>query len=597
MPKMSLNNVKLRDKMLILYFLCVLIPIVLTNLIFYHVTTSNVKKQKMNDISISLEKAKTEFRDQIDVAVGIASVLNTDYFLNEALETQYANASQYVDKYHSDIFFLLNKYAPVHKAIKGITIYTDNDTVLPGGYVLPLTPAVMQSAWYQKLAAMPNSYTPLIVRSDEFGVFGYENIYSVVRELNYYAGQSVIRKIVKIDLHSEAIRQIFASASFEGDVYLLDDRGVIQYTSDETVEWRFREAAFRAEMLPSDAMLFEETYSNEYLKSLRLVLAVSEQEVLEAVRNSRDFVIYLAIPNIVVPTLIILLITRSFNTRMVRVLRHMKKVKNGSFETVPSAGDRDEIGQLTMEFNRMTMQIKRLIDEVYVADIQRKDLELKRRQSQLHALQSQINPHFLFNSLSTIRMRSLMKGEEETARIIHNMAKMFRKSLEWGKDWVTIKEEMDLVLCFLEIQKYRFGDKLNYNLYVDEAAADRMIPKMMLQPLVENASIHGIEPLKSGGCIDVRAEARDGFLYFTVRDNGVGIAPDALKRVQESWKDGDRENRMGENIGMKNVYYRLMMYFEGEAEFDIASAPGEGTTIRIRVPDVKDAGAPSSESA
>jgi two-component system sensor histidine kinase YesM len=584
MAKLSLNDVKLRDKMLILYFLCVLIPIVLTNLIFYNVTTNNVKKQKMNDISISLEKVKNDFRDQIDVAVGIASVLNTDYFLNNALETQYETPSQYVDTYHSDIFFLLNKYSPVHKAIKQITIYTDNSTTLPGGYVLPLTESVLNTPWYRELAAMPNAYTPLIVRSGEFGVFGYENIYSVIRELNYYASQSEIRKIVKIDLHSESIKQIFNSMSPDGDFYLLNEHNVIQYTNNTGVDWHLQTATFDRALLPKDVILFEQTYPNQYLSNLRLVLAVSEQEVLEAVRNSREFVIYLAIPNIVIPTLIIVLITRSFNTRMIRILRHMKKVKNGAFEMVASAEDRDEIGQLTMEFNRMTMQIKRLIDDVYIADIQRKDLELQRRQSQLHALQSQINPHFLFNSLSTIRMRSLMKGEEETARIIHNMAKIFRKSLEWGKDWVSVKEEMDLVLCFLQIQKYRFGDKLNYRIHVDDSAYGHTIPKMMLQPFVENASIHGIEPLKEEGWIDVRVEERDGSLYFMVQDNGVGMDTEEHTRMVASLHEGET---MGDNIGIKNVYYRLQMYYEGHADFTIDSSPGNGTTVRIRVPNAQ----------
>ncbi|WP_166245469.1 sensor histidine kinase [Paenibacillus turpanensis] len=586
MVKFNLNNVRLRDKMLILYFLCVLIPIVLSNVIFYNVTTSNVKKQKMNDISMTLEKVKHVFRQQIDVAVGITSVLNTDFFLHDALETKYQDASEYVDAYHSDIFFLLNKYSPVHQAIKQITIYTDNPTVLPGGFVLPLTPIVESSDWYKKLRQLPNSYTPLVYRYGQYDVLGYENVYTVVRELNYYTSESQVRKIVKIDLHSEAVEQIFQEAAMHGDFYLLEGQGQIQYTTNTEVERSREGSVFGSAMLPSDVIQFEETYSQPYMSHLRLVLAVSERELLEAVRNTREFVIYLAIPNVVIPTLIILLITRSFHTRMIRILRHMKRVKNGFFETVEHAGDRDEIGQLTMEFNRMTLEIKRLIHEVYIADIQHKDLELKRRQSQLHALQSQINPHFLFNSLSTIRMRSLIKGEEETAHMIHNLAKMFRKSLEWGKDWVTVQEEMDLILSFLEIQKYRFGDKLNYSLQVDERVSKRLIPKMMLQPLVENASIHGIEPLKQGGHIEVRAELCEGFLVFTVEDNGIGMESEKLAQLKAEL---NREE-MGEHVGVKNVVFRLKMYFHEEASFSIESAAEEGTRIQIRVPDAVDKG-------
>src|SRR5690606_22873916 len=240
------------------------------------------------------------------------------------------------------------------------------------------------------------------------------------------------------------------------------------------------------------------------------------------------FVLYLAIPNVVVPTLIILWITRSLHVRIVRILKHMKRVKNHVFETIRDAETKDEIGQLTTEFNRMTLQIERLIRDVYMADIAKKGLELKSSQAELHALQSQVNPHFLFNALETIRMRSLMKQEDETARIIHNMAKIFRKSLQWGKDRVPVKDEMDLVVCFLEIQKYRFGDKLNYRLDIDKEAEKSLLPKMTLQPLVENASIHGIEPLKQAGTIWVSVKQTNVGLVCTVRDNGIGMSRERL---------------------------------------------------------------------
>src|SRR5699024_5968416 len=155
---------------------------------------------------------------------------------------------------------------------------------------------------------------------------------------------------------------------------------------------------------------------------------------------------------------------------------------------------KDEIGELRSAFNRMYKKIKELINDVYISHIRKKDLELQRKQAQISALQSQINPHFLFNVLETIRMRSLLKKEDETAKIIQNMAKLLRTSITWGKDWVTVKEEVQLIQSFLEIQQYRFGDKLQYAFDVDESTFDYTIPNMLLIPFVENASIHGIEP-------------------------------------------------------------------------------------------------------
>ena len=259
----------------------------------------------------------------------------------------------------------------------------------------------------------------------------------------------------------------------------------------------------------------------------------------------------------------------------------MKKVRNQNFDTIKDHEYRDEIGQLTREFNRMTLRIKNLIDDVYIRDLQKKELELQNRNAQLNALQSQINPHFLFNALETIRMRSLMKNETETAKIIQNMAKILRNSFTWTNDMVTVKQELELINCFLEIQTYRFSGKLQYELHVDEEALTCMIPKMAFLPFVENASIHGIEATKNGGKIDMRIHLAHQKLIFILEDNGVGMSAEVRDRLL-SYVHQDVE--MGERIGVQNVIYRLRLYYPDRFKFDIQSEPGMGTKIYIEIP-------------
>ncbi|MFS0722741.1 sensor histidine kinase [Paenibacillus sp. 1P07SE] len=577
MIKLSLNHIKLRDKMLLIYLLCVLIPIVLTNVIFYQVISSNVKAQRMQDLMLTAEKAANNLRDQFEIAMGISDVLNTDYFLNESLERQYMSDNEYVDSYNTNVFWILNKYSPVYNSIKQIRLYTDNPTIIGGGYVLPITEHVTAADWFEKLEASRHS---VIVRNLEQGAFGEENHYSVIRKLNYYTNRWT--KIVKIDIHQNAIRQAFGSAIIDGDVYLLDENDIIQYTNRSDLDWVSQPVAFDPSLLMTEAYTFEQPAGVNNLGNWTIRLAVAEDNVLEEVSKSKSFVLYLAISNLIVTTLVIIWITRSLSTRLVRLVRHVKQVKHGSFETVAHGNHRDEIGQLTSEFNRMTRQIGTLIDDVYVADIQKKDLELKRNRAQLHALQSQINPHFLFNVLATIRTRSMMKEETETARIIHNLAKIFRKSLQWNQDLVSVKEEMDLVLSFLEIQVYRFGEKLHYELDVEESSYSCKVPKMMLQTLVENASIHGIEPMKEAGRISVTIRRRDGLLLCLVKDNGVGMEEERLRGLMRSLNEHEE---IGDNVGLKNLYYRLRMHYGSNATFQIKSAPGKGTEIHLHLPD------------
>lgn len=582
---LNLNHVRLRGKMLTVYTLAVFLPIVLTNIVFYQVTTHHVKQQKTNDMSRAMEQIRNDFLAQIDVAVGISSVLQTDNFLNDAIERTYDSPSAYVDSYYANISPTLNRYSPIYKAIQSITIYTDNDSVLYGGGVLPITDTIRTEPWYQKVMRSASS-SPIVIRDAYESYRGSETTYTVVRRLDYYKYQNLMTKVLKIDISMETVSSLFRNSTLQGNLYLVNDAGFVDYSTDADLDWRDKHIPFADISVPADAIVFNQDFNNvNYLRDWRIVGIFPEGEVLKDVHRSRNFVLYLAIPNFLVPTVIIVWFTSSLNRRIVRILRHMKKVRNHHFETIKHEHYRDEIGQLTDEFNRMTLQIRNLIDDVYIADIQRKDLEIKRNQAQLHALQSQINPHFLFNALETIRMRSLMKRESETARIIHNMAKIFRKSLSWERDWISVREEMELIHCFLEIQKYRFGDKLDYRVDIDEAAESCLIPKMSILPFVENASIHGIEPLKDGGRIELRIWTSGSSIFAVVSDNGYGIEEDRLQEILHSL---EHEESIGDHVGIRNAYYRLKLNYKDRFSFQLSSERDRGTAIRIEMPRDRD---------
>ncbi|MDF2645446.1 MAG: rane protein [Paenibacillus sp.] len=576
----QLHNVRLRNKLLMLYFLCVFIPILLTNVIFYNVTTHNVEQQKKEDIAKNLDKLKDDFRTRIDNAVGISSVFYTDSLLNDALEQKYAETIEYVRVYNSQVSLIINKYNSVYNEIQSIQLYTDNPTIIDSGGLHPITEVIREMGWYrnlQKLQREGQPY-PLVIRNGN-NEMSFSGI-SVIRQLNYFNNANSFNKMLKIDLRPDPIKQLFSNQTLQGNLYLLNGTGDILYTTDSQVDWNRGMTNFSNIAIPDKAMVLDRTYSVNYLQGWRIIL-VSDTHVLDAVRKSKEFIVYLALLNILLPTLIIFWISHSLHARLVRILVHMKKVKNQNFELINETESKDEIGQLIREFNRMTWQIKSLIDDVYIADIQKKDLELKQRQSQLHALQSQINPHFLFNALETIRMRSLMKQENETAKIIKNMAKMFRRSLEWGNDWVTFRDEMDLILCFLEIQKYRFGDKLSYRFEVDESIYDCKIPKMTLLPFIENASIHGIEPLQGQGMIELKATRTGEHVRFTISDSGIGMPKEKVDLLNAYMMNGDDVSK---HVGMKNSFLRLKLYYGSSIDVQIHSEDGLGTIVTIIMP-------------
>jgi len=575
--KPSLNNVRLRDKMLILYFLSVFIPIIATNIIFYQVTTENVKTQKMKDISLALQQVKNEFRDEVNDAVGLSTVFYTDVYMNEILEKSYEETHEYVAAYDSYLRRLLSN--PIYNSVQTVTIYVDNPTVLHSGGIGFISEEVKRTEWYIRGNDEQQS-EPILLRTKSTD--NSSDTFSIIRKMDYYESLDVTRKLLKIDLRTNTIRQIFSNLNLQGNFYLINPQGEIEFTTDAEVDWETESVLYRSLAQHKDNIEFSEEYTSvNYLEGWSVMGTIAEDEVFHDVNQSKNLVLWTASIILILPTLIIIWMTRSINARIIKILKHMKKVRNQHFDIIPQAEARDEIGQLSVEFNRMIQQIKSLIDDVYIADIQKKDLELQRRKAQLNALQSQINPHFLFNALETIRMRSLMKNEAETAKIIHSMAKIFRTSLTWSKDRVMVKEEMEFILCFLEIQKYRFEDRMNYHINIDPSAYTCVVPKMMFLPFVENASIHGIEPLKQGGIIDIRIERTEEDMVFTIKDNGKGMEEE---KVQQLYNYLTIDEVMGERIGVQNVIYRLKLIYGDRFSFIVKSEPSNGTFIQLRIP-------------
>lgn len=576
--KPSLNNVRLRDKMLLLYFLCVFVPILVTNAIFYSVTTNNVKQQLILDINRAIEQVKNEFFQEVEGAMEFSTVLYTDSLLNEIIDKEYSNPADYIGAYDSYLRRIINANTPVYNAVDGITIYVDNPTLLYSGGISAIDESVKETEWYKELTENRIS-KPLLIRSEENGSF---QTFSIVRRMDSFYSQNNHHKILKIDMKMFSIKQIFNNLNLQGNVYLLNDEREIEYTTDVSVEVQNGPVPFDSLKMSEDTIDFNKEYMTKNdLNGWSIIATLSQEEVFKEVRQSRNFVILITCMNILLPTLIIIWVTRSLNVRIIRILKQMKKVKNQHFEMIKDDHSRDEIGQLTVEFNRMTVQINTLINDVYVADIQKKDLEIQSRHAQLNALQSQINPHFLFNALETIRMRSLMKDENETAHIIQNMAKIFRDSLVWNKDMITLKEELSFIHCFLEIQKYRFGDKISYIVHADDADMKSKIPKMSIVTFVENASIHGIEPLKRGGAIHVNIKRDRNDLVIHVSDSGAGMKPE---KVDQLYSYITNEEEMGERVGIQNVIYRLKLYYGSRFELGIHSQLGEGTQVILRIP-------------
>jgi two-component system sensor histidine kinase YesM len=265
------------------------------------------------------------------------------------------------------------------------------------------------------------------------------------------------------------------------------------------------------------------------------------------------------------------------------ILFSMKKFQTGDFSQFVDWTGRDEIGQLGTGYNTMVHRIKKLVDDVF-------SFELKKREAELKLLQSQINPHFLYNTLNTISWAAQKKGETQIAEMIYSLSNIFQISLSNGKDIITIQEEIQLVNSYLFLQKMRFSDRLTYEITVDPNLEDVEVPKLLIQPLIENSIVHGIEPLDNEeGLIQISVKTSNEDILIEIIDNGVGINAEQLKTIQESltYKEEMENNRDRNGFAFFNIINRLKLFYGDRASLTVESKQGSGTIVMLSFPKTK----------
>lgn len=217
--------------------------------------------------------------------------------------------------------------------------------------------------------------------------------------------------------------------------------------------------------------------------------------------------------------------------------------------------------------------------------IREQEMMVARKNAELLALHSQINPHFLFNALESIRMHSILKGENETAEMVEKLAKLQRQYTEWQQDFVSVEKEMQFVSVYLDLQKYRFGERLSFELDVDEECQEIQIPKLSIVTFVENACVHGIESKITPGWIFVRVSKADNNLIMEIEDTGNGMSEDEASALLERMQNASLE-RLKEKgrVGIVNACLRLKMISDNKVDFGLESEEGIGTIVTIKLP-------------
>jgi two-component system sensor histidine kinase YesM len=298
-----------------------------------------------------------------------------------------------------------------------------------------------------------------------------------------------------------------------------------------------------------------------------LITTIPEDLLYTSSKKVRNFSIMTITAVLFIVILLIYLILKNSTKRIDRLIRVMSYIENDGLTTVVPNKVNDELGELEKRFNEMRSRINNLIAEIYRAENTKKEAQFK-------ALQAQINPHFLYNTLDTINWMAINQDAYDVSSIITALSKFFRLTLNAGNEIITVREEIEIVKQYLYIQKIRYDDELEVQYYIDENVLDYNTVKLSLQPLIENALKHGIQHSDRPGKIELRARLRDdSFIEMRVLDNGSG-----LKKETQALADVSLDKS---GYGLKNVLERLVLHFGTECVIEIKDGIEIGVEVVI----------------
>ncbi len=573
-----LYNSRLNRKFLIVYICCVIIPLVATDsLIFYGLLTAeanNRENERVNE-AIAYQNIIISAMEYDSI---IARAASKNSSLNEFLDRRYPRPIDFYDAYSN---YISSSFFNTLSGLKSdnITVYADNPTLRNGGFFQQLSKAE-NSQWYKRYLESGKEETLLVFYDDNDNIRRDKRkkiIY--VKRLTDYETESKTSKIITIENDYYRMAQSLKDLSAVCPMYIcVDDFCVFSSEGDnipysEVVERYTNETRYLTER--------SFTYRGTEFK----IYIFSDDYNLYTVIKERIWIILLLLVfTILFPILIMKVIERSITGRISVLKSAFDGDESGSFKPINSIVGSDEIASLMENYNRIVSINNHLIQTVYKDRLREQESDIARKNAELLALQSQINPHFLFNALESIRMHSVLKGEDETAAMVEKLAVMERQNVEWEHDSVTIKKEMEFVRAYLALQNYRFGERLSFDIDIDEGCENILIPKLTLTTFVENACVHGIESKSSQGWIFVRVYKNADNLCIEIEDTGDGMEENEVEALSRSINSIDIETiKTKKRVGILNACLRIKMMFDNAVRFVIESEKGIGFSVVIYI--------------
>ncbi|MCP1308174.1 cache domain-containing sensor histidine kinase [Paenibacillus tyrfis] len=585
-----IQALSLRGKLMAGIVVCLLLPAVVSFFVSNWFTQDVMKEQVTRNSQESLKIVDQYVANQLDRMLYILNLLQFDpdlhLFVTELGRMdpvrQPYEIVQTKLKLNKRLDAILASFDPLY-----LTILLPNGDFWANYSSFDFDPKqLFDKPWYQETSELVHYQTRWVGGETNYvrNTDGVRSPYVLTLAKPIRSGDQ-LRAVAVVSLDAAALLKLFSSSKKEETLLITDREGRIVF--DKEMERIGTLFPFR-DQLPSEgqaslievdgeANLLIAEALNPHWQLVSMSPYKQASKPIQAIRRI-DFLIQTLC--LIVFAGVLLYLTGALTTPIRRLAQTVVRIESGHLGERSGIRGRDEVGRLGFVFDRMLDRIEMMVQSII------REQEHKRK-AELAMLQAQINPHFLFNILNSIRMRILLRGDAENADLISSLSSLLRMTINRNNEFISLHEEIEMIGQYVRLINVRLGDRLHLKLSVASDAVLAEVPRFVLQPIIENAYLHGFA--RKGGTITIHAHLlADGRLNIVIADSGVGISKERLERLradlQGEEEAKERTSTGLSGIGLRNVYERLRLIYKEHCSFVMDSEPGQGTTITLVIP-------------
>lgn len=583
-------NLNLRTKLIILFILIALIPLMLLGLFSYQKSSKMMQEQ----VSEGMLEKLSQINRNLSFFIQDVEQLSMYIYRNEMVQDI---LNQPADRQHTEKYEDYKKVMNLFNTVLGskkwdIRIYIiglNGDRYFTGEY-LPHNYDQYMPNWgiFRKANAANGNLvwdTHYSIRKTD----PHEIVLSAGRLLKHFETKETLGYLV-IDIFETAVADIYRTDRGRNDnqLFLLDAQGYVisSFPNKATIGTRLH-YPFMHHILSSSGGFFETDWEDsphvvvfDSAEDTHFIIAsfVPLQQINEKNGLIRQVTVAIGVIGLLGSVWLAYFLSKTVTLPLYRLITLMKRVESGQLDVTFKSKYKDDIGLLGESFNQMIRHLNHLIQDGYEKQMLLKESEIK-------TLQAQINPHFLYNTLETVNWMAKIKGEDKISSVIVALGEMMRFSVKKGEEFITLAEDFKHLDHYLTIQQIRYMDKFMVSVRISEEAKMCLIPPLLLQPLVENAITHGLEMKMEPGNLRIEADCDEKHLRIIVEDDGVGMEPPLLEKIRNGDFDSMEFHNTG--IGLQNVQKRIQIHFGEMYELRVDSELNHGTRVTLWLPKIE----------